>query len=170
MSLVVRDRYPLAADAAPAPVSSVIRAADATKPKGAKGTGKSTKTKKPGVVHVPAGAVVNFVDGAFVQRKAVPAKAKKAVTVGVKVKHAPPTVAAKPKKPARQLTTSAVGPGKVQGISCNGKEIFVEIVFQESFVMDDGCIRVDGRVVHNYKSTDKMAIGGMQAAALLGLH
>jgi hypothetical protein len=146
----------------------VIRAAEVAKPKAAKGTGKAA-AKKPRSAHVPAGAIVNFVDGGFVTTTKAVAPKKKA-TGGVKVKHAPPTVAAKPKKAARQLTTSALGPGKVSGISCNGKEIFVEILFTESFVMDDGCIRVDGRVVHNYKSTDRMAIGSMQAAALLGLH
>jgi hypothetical protein len=184
MALVPRERE-AHIDATTAGGSSVTRAITTVKPKGAKGTGKAKKPaaakKAPGVgAYVPAGTMMNFVDGAFIgghahssAKAAAPPKKKKTATkkpVAVKTKHAAP--APRPKKPKadRQLTTSAVGPGVVRGITCNGKEIFTEIVFELSFSVADGCIRVDGHVVHNYKPTDKIALGTMQAAGLLGLH
>jgi hypothetical protein len=90
----------------------------------------------------------------------------------VSVKKAYPYVPPKPKKaaPVRQLTVSAIGPGKITGISCNGTELFVEVKFVDSFSIADGCIRVDGHVLHNYKATDKIALGNMTAHALMGLH
>jgi len=160
MDLVLRDPY------AASPVSSsVIRVVDVTKPKGAKGTGKKTaKTTKA------AGAYLTFVDGAFVAHSrtkkaaaAVPTKRPLAVVP-------PPPAAPKVKKPKHELTFTAMGPGKAVGISCNGKELLAEVVFQESFSLGDSCIRVDGHVVHKYKVTDKIAVGGMTARSLMNLH
>jgi len=89
----------------------------------------------------------------------------------VSVKKAYPYVPPKPKKatPVRQLTVNAIGPGKITGVTCNGTEIFVEVKFSDSFVIADGCIRVDGHVLHNYKTTDRIALGNMTAHAIVGL-
>jgi len=122
--------------------SSVIRVVEATKPKGAKGTGKKTTPSKA----------------------ATTAASKKKPVAAV------PPAAPKVKKPKHELTFTAMGPGKAVGISCNGKELLAEVVFQDSFSLGDSCIRVDGHVVQKYKVTDKIAVGGMTARSLMNLH
>src|SRR6185369_8504498 len=123
--------------------SSVIRVVEATKPKGAKGTGKKTTPSKA-------------LTTATTKKKPVAA--------------VPPPAAPKVKKPKHELTFTAMGPGKAVGISCNGKELLAEVVFQDSFSLGDSCIRVDGHVVQKYKVTDKIAVGGMTARNLMNLH
>lgn len=131
-----------------APASaSFTKVVAATKPIGAKGTGKTSATAKHPVAKTAS-------------------KKKPAVMV----KHTPPPEPPKVKKPKHELSFTAMGPGRAVGISCNGKEIFAEIVFQESLSLGDSCIRVDGRPIHKYKSGDKLAMGSLTAQGLMNLH
>jgi|WetSurMetagenome_2_1015567.scaffolds.fasta_scaffold00184_19 hypothetical protein len=161
-----------------APAASASRVVAATKPKGAKGTGKAKKPKAaaagPATAggHVPPGTLVHFVDGGFIGAaaagggKTVAAKTSK--KAAVKVKHPPPAVP-KPAKPPHALGFTAMGPGRAVGISCNGKEILAEIEFAMSLSLGDKCIRVDGHVVHSYKSGDRIAVGGLTAQGIMNL-
>lgn len=131
--------------------ASITRVVAVTKPAGAKGTGKGT-AKYP----------VAKVKGTG--KAAAPAK-----TPAKKGAH-PPESVPKVKKPKHELEFTAMGPGRAVGISCNGKEIFEEIVFQESLSLGNSSIHVDGHPVHKYKSGDKIAFGGLTARSLMNLH
>jgi hypothetical protein len=144
MALTVRDATKSGVDVAQ---SSAIRAVAAKKPKAAKGTGKAPATVKK--AHKGAGGVKKPY--AYVPAAGAAAKPKKAA-------------------PTRQLTMSVLGPGKITGITCNGEELFVQVDFVDSFTIADGCIRVDGHVLHKYKITDKIAIGNMTCKGLLGMN
>lgn len=153
----------------PAVGASRIVAA-ATKPKGAKGTGKAKKAKPAAAPlgptgHVPPGTVVHFVDGGFIGAAAA-GRGQTAHKTPKKIASKAPPPAPKPAKAAKAphaLTFTAMGPGRAVGISANGKEIFAEIEFAMSLSLGDKCIRVDGHVVHTYKSADRIAIGGLTA-------
>jgi len=163
MELVVRDHAPIE--------TRIVTAA--TKPKGAKGTGKPKKAPKhQHSAGLPAGTVLTFVDGTIIGTVPAAPKPRKTTTgqVSKPKKAAASGAKPKPKKATSSgVKVTAIGPGKVVGVSCNGKELFAEITFAESFSIADGCIHVDGHVIHKSKASDKLSVGTMMAARVMNI-